>query len=286
MSATEPDLRIGRFALTALLLGATIRLVAAVIAGLIVLVDHDEANVGRQHVGEVLNTLGVAGDGIGALLVAITAGAVWALSRHAAVSRPTVAWTRAIALVTALMTVSSAVGVLVLFDGNHVAYQLAVIIGFAVAYLVICLGSLLVLSRIGDVDVDQQDSGELEPLLFAVDRGSGEVFAFFTFAQARRTISSYSVEENEYDFFTDEGRVVHAAAHDLVTQFTPTDEYRREDLMRALRAFARAKGLVVEDPQDLTSYAVPIADWQWLELWPGWMRPLGKLVRRIQDSSA
>ena len=283
--ATEPDLRIGRLALGALLVGATIRIVAAVIAGFIVLGQHDELNAGRVRVGGALNTFGVAGDGVGVLLVAASVTAVWALSRHAAVSRSTIAWTRAVAIVTALMTVASAAGVLVVDDGGHIAYQLTVIIGFAVAYLVISLGGLLVLSRLRDVDVDDLDPDTLEPLLFAVDRGNGEVFAFFSFAQARRTISSYSVEENEYEFFTDEGRVVHASADDLAIRFTPTELDRRDDLMRALRDFSRAKELTIEEPQDPTSYAVPIADWQWLELWPGWMRPLGRLVRRIQDSA-
>jgi len=152
--ATEPDLRIGRLALGALLVAATIRIVAAVIAGFIVLGQHDELNAGRVRVGGALNTFGVAGDGVGVLLVAASVTAVWALSRHAAVSRSTIAWTRAVAIVTALMTVASAAGVLVVDDGGHIAYQLTVIIGFAVAYLVISLGGLLVLSRLRDVDVD------------------------------------------------------------------------------------------------------------------------------------
>jgi len=130
--------------------------------------------------------------------------------------------------------------------------------------------------------VDQPDPDDVEPLLFAVDRGNGEVFAFFSFAQARRSISPYSIEENEFTFYTDEGMVVEATATEMVTHFTPTGEDRREDLMRALRRFAQVTDLTVEEPQDPTSYAVPIADWQWLELWPGWLRPIGRIVRRLQ----
>ena len=286
MPSTEPDLRLGRLALAALLVGATIRIVAAVIGGFIALGQHNDFNVGRLHVGEVLNAFGTAGDGIGALLAAAVVAAVWALSRHGAVSRASTMWARVVVTVTAVLTVVSAASVVVLDDDNRgVSYQLTIVIGFAVGYLVICLGGLLVLSGLRDVDADPLGPDELEPLLFAVDRGNGEVFAFFSFAQARRTISSYSVEENEYAFYTDEGRVVVASAHDLVTRFAPTEEDRREDLMRALREFAVAKELTIEDPQDPTSYAVPIADWQWLELWPGWMRPIGRLVRRIQDSA-
>jgi len=284
--ATEPDLRIGRFALTALLLGATIRVIAAVIAGFIALGRHNELTVGRLHAGEVLDAFGAAGDGIGALLAAAAVAAVWGLSRRGAVTRASVVWTRAVVLATAVMTIANAAAVLVLdIDNNQIPFQLTLVVGFSVAYLVISLAGLLVLSRLRDIDVDQLDPDELEPLLFAVDRGNGEVFAFFSFAQARRAISSASVEENEFDFFTDDGRVVTASAEDLLIRFTPTDEDRSDDLMRSLREFARAKDLTIEEPQDPTSYAVPISDWQWLELWPGWMRPLGRLVRRIQDSA-
>ena len=78
--------------------------------------------------------------------------------------------------------------------------------------------------------------------------------------------------------------MVDASAADLVARFTPTAENGRDDLMRALRRFVQAKDLSVEEPQEPTSYAVPISDWQWLELWPGWLRPIGRIVRRLQGS--
>lgn len=284
--ATEPDRRLGRLALVALLLAATIRIIAAVIAGFITLGQHDELSVGRLHVGTVLDAFGAAGDGIGALLAAAAVTLVWGLSRQGAVTHSNVTWTRAVVLMTAAMTVVNAVAVTVLnTDDNQVPYQVTLAIGFSVAYLVVCLGALLVLSGLRDMDVVDPDPDEVEPLLFAVDRGNGEVFAFFSFAQARRAISSYSVEENEYTFYTDEGLLVNASAQDMMTRFESTEEDRRDDLMQALRQFAQTNELTVEEPQDPTSYAVPIADWQWLELWPGWLRPIGRVVRRIQDSA-
>jgi hypothetical protein len=287
--ATEPDRRTGRLALSVLVVAATIRIVSAVIAGFVALGRHDGLDAGRLHAGDVLNAFGSAGDGIGALLAAAAVGVVWGLSRQRATSRALVSSVRVVVTVTAVMTVASAVAVILLdTDDNPFSYHLTLIIGFAVAYLVVCLGGLLVLSGLRDVAVDQLDPDQpyadgVEPLLFAVDRGNGEVFAFFSFAQARRTISSYSVEENEYTFYTDEGHLVNASAQDMLTRFTPTEEDRRDELMRALRQFAQAKELPVEEPQDPTSYAVPISDWQWLELWPGWLRPIGRLVRRFQD---
>jgi hypothetical protein len=284
--ATELDRRVGRIALGALLGAATIRILAAVIAGFITLGQHDELNIGRLHAGVVLNAFGASGDGIGALLVAAIVAVTWGLSRRAPVSRTAVTWVRVVATITALMTVASAAAVLVLdADANQSANQLTLVIGFSVAYLLVCLGGLLVLSEVHHVDSDVLDPDHLEPLLFAVDRGNGEVFAFFSFAEARRTISIYSIEEDEYVFYTDEGMVVNASAADGVTHFTVTTEDRREDLMRALRQFALAKALTAEEPGEPTSYAVPIADWQWLELWPGWLRPIGRLVRRVQASA-
>ena len=288
MSATESDRRVGRLALVVLVGAASLRILAAVIAGFIALGQHDDLNGvsfgrGRLHAGEVLNTFGEAGDGIGALLAAAAVALVWWLSRQAAITRSMVTWVRAVLTVTAVLTVVSAASVVVL-DIEQVPERLTLIIGFSLAYLLVCLGGLLVLAglRDVDVDVDQPDPDDVEPLLFAVDRGNGEVFAFFSFAQARRSISPYSIEENEFTFYTDEGVVVEATATDLVTHFTPTGEDRREDLMRALRRFAQVTDLTVEEPQEPTSYAVPISDWQWLELWPGWLRPIGRIVRRLQ----
>src|SRR3954453_17512990 len=281
VSATESDRRGGPLALEVLVGAASLRILAAVIAGVIALGQHDDLNIGRQHAGEVLNAFGAAGDSIRALLAAGAAALVWLLSRQTPVSRGVLSTLRAVVVVTALMAVARATAIVVL-DIDHIGYELTIVIGFAIADVLLCAGILLVLSRLRPVDLDEVDPDDVEPLLFAVDRGNGEVFAFFSLAQARRSISPYSIEENEFTFYTDEGMVVEATATDLVTHFTPTGEDRREDLMRALRRFAQVTDLTVEEPQEPTSYAVPISDWQWLELWPGWLRPIGRIVRRLQ----
>src|SRR3954452_10900019 len=283
---TEHDRQAGRLALGALLATAVVRILVAVIAGFIAIGQHDDFGVGRQHLGEVLNVFGTAGDSIEALIAVAAAALVWWLSRQSAVSRGVVSALRAIVVVTVLMVVARASAFLVI-DVGHLGYQLTVVIGLAVADLLLCAGILLVLGRLREVDLDPMESDDLEPdqiepLLFAVDRGNGEMFAFFSFAQARRTISGYSIEEDEYAFYTDEGHVVLASTDGFAVHFTPTPEERREDLMQALRHFAQARNLTVQDPQDPTSYAVPISDWQWLELWPGWLRPIGRLVRRLK----
>jgi hypothetical protein len=125
-------------------------------------------------------------------------------------------------------------------------------------------------------------SDELEPLVFAVDRGNGEVFAFFSYARAARTISVYSIEEDEYVFYADDGTLLVASVVDDRTTFTPTGVVRRDELLQHLRSFTQRTSVEVIDRDDPTAYAVPIADWQWLQLWPGWLRGIGRLVRRLQ----
>ena len=281
MSSTHDERQVARVALTVLLGAALLRTVASVVSGLIALSEHVELDTDRLRVGRVLAAFGTAGDSTQALLGAAAVGLLWWLGRRGA--RPDTLVVRLVLLATLVMVVAHAAGFAVIdSDTDRAAGEFVVVFGFAAADGLLAAGSLLVLGRVGRAGAATSDPDQLEPLLFAVDRGNGEVFAFFSFNDARRTISVYSIEEAEYVFYTDEGDVVTASVGENGTTFTVTDEGRRDDLMQALRAFAQAKDLTVEEPAEPTSYAVPISDWQWLELWPGWLRPIGRAIRRLR----
>ena len=280
MSVTHSEQQTAKLAVLTLLGAASVRLVASVIAGFISLGQHNDVfDSARVHASGVLTAFGAAGDSVEVLLAGAAVAVLWWLSRHGAATA--IGAARAVLLVTMLLIAARATGYLLIeLDNPRGSAESAVVLGFALADALVAGGALLGLRRVGDVAVDGPPD-QPEPLLFAVDRASGEVFAFLSFAQARRTISVYSIEENEYAFYTDEGDLVEATAGETGVTFTPTSDNRREQLMQSLRRFAQAHALSVEEPAEPTSYAVPIADWQWLELWPGWLRPIGRVVRRL-----
>jgi hypothetical protein len=280
----DTDRQVARPALVVVLLAATVRIVAALIAGLIMLGEHNSFLVGRAHAGFVLNAFGAAGETVGVLLALVAVGLVWWLSRGSAESRvePLATVTRVVLVVTAVLVGARVAGGIVLDqDATQAASTLTIIVGFGLADLALCAGGLAVLARVA-ATAGAPQSDELEPLVFAVDRGNGEVFAFFSYAQAARTISVYSIEEDEYAFYADDGRLLDASVVDDRTTFTPTDVVRRDELLQHLRSFTQTRSVEVIDRDDPTAYAVPIADWQWLQLWPGWLRGIGRLVRRLQ----
>jgi hypothetical protein len=269
--------------LTIVLLGAaSLRVLGSVIGGLLSVTAHaDTFPVGSQRVGTVLTRFGAAGDTASALLVV---GAVailgWALPEARASALAPLA--RLLALATGVLVVLRVAGVLAIEAdfSSHPAAEEVVQVAFAAGDLLLCLGGVVALGRMGGAAQTTGDA--LEPLVFAVDRGNGEVFAFFSYAQAARTISVYSIEEHEYDFFAEDGTALSAAVVDDRTTFSATDDDRRDELMQHLRRFAQAKSIDVTDRDDPAAYAVPIADWQWLELWPGWLRGIGRFVRRLR----
>ena len=264
-----------------LALAAGVRLFAAIVGGFITLSEHqDEFDPLSQRTGGILRTFGAAGDTIGALLVFAAAALIaWAgvrsLRLHLAV--------RVLLLGTAVLICLGVAGSFVLASDFNTASAVeeSIVTGFGVADLSLCLGGWYVLGRI-PAEEDAGSDAEPDPLVFAIDRGSGEVFAFFSYAEITRTLSVYSLEDDEFDFFTDEGDVIDVSVVDERARFAVTDVNRRSDLAAALDQFARRHDLDVNADDDLTVYAVPISDWQWLELWPRWMRGLGRLANRLR----
>jgi hypothetical protein len=266
-----------------LLAAATLRLAASVAGGFLALANHDGLVGGRAGAAEVLNTFGAGGDTAGALLAVAGAAGVWWLHRGAAdsTSRAARPWALAVLGGTALLVVLHAVAVVVLdIDAAHTAPQLTILLGFAATDLLLCLAGTVAVRHVPAAPA--AEAGAADPLLFAVDRGTGEVFAFFSFAELARAISVYSVEDDEFAFYDDDGRVFHADAVDDAIRLTPTDVVRRDELLARLRGFADKHGLAVVDRNEPLSYLRPVSDWQWLELWPGWLRWIGRIVRRLQ----
>jgi hypothetical protein len=63
--------------------------------------------------------------------------------------------------------------------------------------------------------------------------------------------------------------------------FTETADRRRDELLAHLKEFVLRRGIRVdeEDADEPSAYAIPISDWQWLQLWPGWLRWIGRIFR-------
>lgn len=268
--------------LTLLLLVATgLRVLGAVVAGVLMLATGSDFPQARERAADILTAFGSAGDTTTVLLVLAAA----ALLRWGQ-PRPRVETVRPIILVlllaTAVLILARVAGVIVVdVDLPAQAHaQEAFITAFGTGDLLLCAGGYALIARM-EATVATTPS-ELEPLVFAVDRGNGEVFAFFSYAEAARTISVYSIEEDEFAFYADDGTVINASVVDERTTFSPSDVNAGDELMQHLRRFAHAKSLDVLEPADPTSYAVPIADWQWLELWPGWLRGIGRAIRRLR----
>jgi hypothetical protein len=281
------DTRLARAA-TFLFLAATgIRSLAAIIAGFVEW--HDSANTGlpegRFRAGDVLTTFGAGGDTAGILLVVCAAAAVWWCLRvgdvDAARLRVAVNW--AFAVVVAA-NVASAVGVgLIDSLGSRSAHTVEAS-GFALANVIVAIGVIKALQRYGaavdQIAFEEDDSG-IEAFVFAVDRKSGDVRAFLSVRQAARGMHIYWVEDDEFVFYTDEGVVLDASVVDQRIVFHLTETIRRDQLLSQLREFVTRRGIKVDsaDEDDPAAYAVPIARWQGLELWPPWLRPLGLLFQ-------
>jgi len=272
-----------------LAVGAALRLAGSIIAGFVEWHDSGDAAFGepaRARVFDVLTTFGGAGDGTGVLLLVAAAAAVWWLYRlgdpRAAAMWPVTAW---LAGVTALLALMQVVGVGLVFSLNT-SNQTARFIqaeGDGVAYLVLALG-LVFVTRWFTVLADEQAlaDDDIDAFVFAVDRKSGDVRAFLSAREAVRRMHVYSVEDNEFIFYTDEGVVLDASVVDDRIVLRPTEETQLVELLVQLKEFVNRRGITVdeEDVNDPTAYAIPISRWHWLEMWPPWMRPIGMLFRR------
>jgi hypothetical protein len=266
----------------ALLAAAALRLVVTFAAGIVEWSQGASFPTGRTRAADVLITFGGAGDLAGALLVLVLAGLlVWAARLGAVRGRLPWSASRWVAGLTAFSAVCGGVGYGIGFSdgaaGPLVWSRLVLSTGFAGAALLVLLAGLGAMSGVQSPPV----AGE-GVAVFAVDRMTGEVFAYPSLGDASRRAPLASVEEGELEFFTDEGLVLEATVVDGQLGLRPTEQARVGVLLDRLAAFAAAHGIAVEaaGADDPLAYAAPIAEWQWLQLWPGWMRGVGRVIRR------
>ena len=279
--------RLIRLLAIVLLAGAGVRLLAAVVAGFIEW-GHSSfpgGEPGRARAFDVLATFGTGGDGAGIVIAVIAMLVVWRVSRTEEPLAPTLRLAACWILgITAVLAVLETIGISLVFnfDINDQVSRLVQSAGFAFAALVIAGGGIVLTRQYGLMLDERSAADDLDAFVFAVDRHSIDVRAFFSARDAIRRMHLYTVEEEEFDFYTDEGEVLTASVVDGHIELRPTGELRLDELLGRLKEFVLRRGISVDegDADEPTAYVDPINKWQWLEMWPPWMRPLGYLFRR------
>jgi hypothetical protein len=263
-----------------------IRLVAAVAGGIAVAGNPADYEPGRFHTGATIAEFGTAGDGVGVLLLLL---AVAVLCWRASGARPATAEPRFERLrattgwlltLTAISAVAALVGLTVQASGaGFLNWQRLVSLdGFQVAYLVAALGALAVVHRLS-TDAAAGDEADDEPAaVFAVDRRTGGVLAWWSVREAEDNAPLYGVEDDEYEWYLDDGVVLSAAADARDVRLTVTAESRPDELLAVLQEYAQRRGLDVQETHEPLSYVEPIARDHYLEMWPGWLRWIGRLT--------
>lgn len=280
------DTRLARAVATLLLVATGIRSLASIIAGFVEW--HDSAQVfpaaGSARAADVLTAFGSSGDGTGILLVAAAAVGVWWCLRAgdagAAKLRLAVNWSFGI---VATLSVLTAIGLSLFASFDNQNSRAILASGFALAYVVVAVGCVALLQRydVANNELAFEDDPDIDAFIFAVDRKSGDVRAFLSAQQAVRGMHVVWVEDDEFAFYTDEGLVLDASVVDERVVFQPTETDRSDQLLAQLTEFVTRRGIKVDpaEADDPAAYAVPIARWRGLEMWPPWLRPLGLLFQ-------
>jgi hypothetical protein len=280
----EIDLVRGLAAVIVAAVGA--RVVFAVTAGIADLAQSpDDFPNDRIRLGEALLIFGNAGDGVDVLLGLAATALVWWLLRADEPAERLRSATAAVFVLVAVSALAAAAGY-VLFAVNPGGVLWSGLFrgaGDGVVYAAVAAAGFVATRRLarlpGPAGADIADDGD--PLVFAVDRQSGDVRAYFSVDDAARRTHVYSVEDEEYAFYTDEGDVIAATIEEDRVMLRPTTANDREELLQRLKRFVVRRDIHVDvlDTDDPTAYAGPISDWQWLQLWPGWLRWMGRIVR-------
>ena len=275
--------------LTALVLvAATLRVVGAVLYGIRTATQSFDAfGFGSNRSGQVLTAFGSAGDIQQALLVLVASVLVGgALRTRRQVSEGLRFAALAVDVLTVVSALLTAVGYVVVFHSNfnQTWGQLARSEAESAAVVVLAGGALALVNGFerATARAGKGDDG-FDAVVFALDRHSIDVRAFFSLDEVRRRLHVYSVEENEYELFSDEGEELRVALDsEGRMSFAQTGIQRKADLLERLKEFALRRGISVDpaDADDPSAYAIPVSNWQWLELWPPWMRPIGRIFRR------
>ena len=273
-----------------LLATQAVRLVAAVVGGVAAASDHTPFSPDGFHTGYVLSTFGSAGDGTGVVVLGLAGVVLWART-VGRTSPASVHWWRQRDLstvllgFTALSALVEGVGLLMQASATGDAWRRVIVpVGFEIAYLLAAVGAIATLRRL---DADETASTGVadgvvdEPgaAVFAVDRKTGVVLAWPSVGEARAKAPLYGVEDDEYDWFLDDGVVLAASAAGSHVRLVPTPDARPDELLARLTAYAERRGLAVDEPDEPLAYVDPIIRDHYLEMWPGWLRWIGRLTR-------
>lgn len=282
MSTRDSD-RAATSLLTAALAAVVLHITGSIVGGIAAAANEpDTFDLERVRVGQVLQTFGAAGSVTDLLLLVLAVGLVWWRRRHGDARAWPIVATRLLLVVVAVLVVVGCTGLVMTQSAFPVRASLpgiSVSVGSSLGDLLLAAGTMLALGHV--VTPAEADGDDL--LLFAVDRVDGEVFAFLSRADAVRTLSLYSIEDDEFDFYDVTGARVTAGVTDGLVELTVTNEDGRSELLTRLRTFAEAHGLRVDATAtaDPSHYVAEVREWQWLQLWPGWLRPLGRVVRAM-----
>jgi hypothetical protein len=281
------DTRLARMIAILLLIATGIRSLASITAGFVEWHHSGPPGFepGRVRAGDVLTSFGATGDVVSILLLVVAATAVWWCLRSGDSTAPTLRlFVNGAFGVVAVLAVMNAVGVAFFDSVVGQTSRTIVETGEALACVVVAVGSIVLLRQydaaINALAFEEEDPG-IDAFVFAVDRKSGDVRAFLSARRAVRGLHIYWVEDDEFVFYTDEGVVLDASVVDERIVFHLTETVRLDDLLSRLREFVTRRGIRVDaaNADDPAAYAVPIARWQGLEMWPPWLRPLGLLFQ-------
>jgi len=288
--------RIGEPIAMALLLAQTLRVAAAVAGGFVNLSQRQPGGgfglVNSEPVGQRLTEFGGAGDGAGAVILMLAVVALW-VSASGADARRLSRWRRLCAATGWVLTITGISALLVLVGYSQLASvehfdqwgQVVEVDGFAAAYVVLAVAGLYVVRGMlfaSDDAIFAPADGALGAAVFAVDRKTGDVLTWPSIAEATDEAPVFGVEDEEYDFFLDDGTVVSASvdAEGRVV-LSPTDAVQLDQLRSRLKEHARQRGIDIEPDEvdEPLAYVDPIDREHWLGLWPGWLRWIGRLFR-------
>jgi hypothetical protein len=272
-----------------------LRIVVAVISGVVASREHlpgaDFGAIPGESGADRLLQFAAAGDGEGAILMVLAAVLLWLvamLPRSERSWRGDYAATSALLVLTAVSCVLSAAGYL--WAASEQEYfpvsREVQLVGFAIVYAVLTAALLYVARGVNGsvssnpVPPDENDD-EAGAAVFAVDRKTGAVLAWASRAEAREKAPLYGIEDDEYEWYLDDGVVLQATADGRDVAFTPNGEERPDQLLQHLKDHAARRGLVIDEDEadEPLAYVDPIARDHYLEMWPGWLRWLGRLSR-------
>jgi hypothetical protein len=270
-----------------LLATQAVRFAASVVDGFSTIGQRGDFEPGRLHAGEVLSAFGAAGDGVAIALLALATAVLWwrtTTTGHLAQTgqRDVLVWLLAL---TALAAVAEAVGASIEASIGGFGTRLVAIVGFEAAYVVAALGTIAAVrglssGRSSGIQ-DDELAGEAGAAVFAVDRKTGAVLAWPSMGEALEQAPLYSVEDDEYEWYLDDGIVLAASANGSDVTLVATPQERPDELLHHLKEHALRRGLALDDEEadEPLAYVDPIMRDNYLEMWPGWLRPLGRIAR-------